>query len=470
MKQTYYAVCHLQKGSGNDAGMSCHIERKDANGKRYVPENADANRTQLNRELIKFPDGVTRRTHAIAHRIASAGLSRTVAKNQVQAIRIVLTGTHERMTELERTGNLNAWINANMEWLRNTFGNENLVSCVLHMDEKTPHLHATIVPIVAAPRKRREREGEQKYKTKEGPRLSASDLMTRGKLREYQDTYGKAMSKFGLERGIVGSTADHLSRQQFNAKTIREQEKKIASLQENIELLQTEARAAANQVEDAKANVKAKVLSWVGGGELTKARKETAEKDKKIAALQQQLIEANKILADMKSANAHQIAALKDGYKREVNAAIARAERAEAALAEKNNIIDCLDRKANPQRYCLSSGARLVNCIIPNLMGHNIHIVTAVGDVVHHAYNYDMPYDLAQAYDSGKMTKYELINAIFGPQEQINQEQASLLGITLELLSGGPATPQIGTGSGGETGNESRWDGKTANDFRPKRR
>ena len=56
MSNTQYAVCHLQRGSGNDSGMSCHIERKDAKGKIYVPVNADADRTHLNRELVRFPD------------------------------------------------------------------------------------------------------------------------------------------------------------------------------------------------------------------------------------------------------------------------------------------------------------------------------------------------------------------------------------------------------------------------------
>lgn len=55
MSNTQYAVCHLQRGSGNDSGMSCHIERKDAKGKVYVPVNADADRTHLNRELVRFP-------------------------------------------------------------------------------------------------------------------------------------------------------------------------------------------------------------------------------------------------------------------------------------------------------------------------------------------------------------------------------------------------------------------------------
>ena len=209
MSNTQYAVCHLQRGSGNDSGMSCHIERKDAKGKVYVPTNADANRTSQNRELLTFPNGVANRTEAIQYRIDTAGLHRKVAKNQTKAIRIILTGTHEQMMKIALEGKLGNWIDANLKWLRETFGSENLVSCVLHMDEKTPHLHATVVPIVTGERIRRKREGEKKYETKSGPRLSADDVMRRSKLHEYQNNYAKAMKPFGLQRGIVGSTAKH---------------------------------------------------------------------------------------------------------------------------------------------------------------------------------------------------------------------------------------------------------------------
>ena len=203
MSNTQYAVCHLQRGSGNDSGMSCHIERKDAKGKKYVPDNADAGRTHLNRELVRFPEGVSNRTEAIQHRIDTAGLRRKVGKNQTKAIRIILTGTHEQMMKIANGGRLDSWIDANLKWLRETFGNENLVSCVLHMDEKTPHLHATVVPIVAGERVRRKREGERKYETKSGPRLSADDVMRRTKLHEYQNSYAEAMKPFGLQRGIA---------------------------------------------------------------------------------------------------------------------------------------------------------------------------------------------------------------------------------------------------------------------------
>ena len=220
MSNTHYAVCHLQRGSGNDSGMSCHIERKDAKGKKYVPDNADAGRTHLNRELVKFPDGVSSRTEAIQHRINTAGLRRKVGKNQTKAIRIILTGTHEQMMKIANGGRLDCWIDANIKWLRDKFGNENLVSCVLHMDEKTPHLHATIVPIVTVERVRSKREGEKKYETKSGPRLSADDVMRRTRLHEYQNSYAAAMKPFGLQRGIVGSTAKHQANSDYNRQQV----------------------------------------------------------------------------------------------------------------------------------------------------------------------------------------------------------------------------------------------------------
>ena len=75
--------------------MSAHIERT------IQPKNADPTRTHLNRELILFPDSVRNRTAAIQHRLNTAGLKRKIGKNQVQAIRIVLTGTHADMEQIE---------------------------------------------------------------------------------------------------------------------------------------------------------------------------------------------------------------------------------------------------------------------------------------------------------------------------------------------------------------------------------
>ena len=447
-----YAVCHLQRGSGNDSGMSCHIERKDANGKTYVPDNADSSRTHLNRELVSFPDGVRNRTEAIQYRIDHAGLSRKVAGNQCKAIRIILTGTHEQMMKILDEGRLDNWTEANLRWLNETFGKENVVSCVLHMDEKTPHLHATIVPIVTFERQRREREGEKKYNTKSGPRLSADDVLKRARLHEYQNTYAAAMSEFGLKRGIVGSTARHIATSTHYKQQMRQYEENIAKLQE--------------EVEKAKEG-KSTILALFGKGDLAKARKELASKDEELARLQAKIAKLEAEKATLKQRHESEIAKLRNGYQKEIDAAIRRAEIAEkeTVIERQKNRIDELDRKANPQRYRLSSGAELIG---HRFLGNNHYTVTLkiwtrVKEIEYTDVTYLSDSDKRlHAFSNGELTDNEFVNACFSAAEQVNEIQANLLSAAIELATGGSAQPQVGTGGGGST-SELPWRDKEKN-------
>ena len=155
----------FKKAKGNsDARESDHIERK------VIPDNADLTRTHLNRELVKMPSGVYGRDEAIAHRIKTAGIKRKITNDQVRVIRTVLSGTHEDMMSIMNNGRLDDWCNDSLKWLQDTFGKENIVSVVLHMDEHTPHLHASIVPIVTGERRKAKskpvEEGKRTYRKK----------------------------------------------------------------------------------------------------------------------------------------------------------------------------------------------------------------------------------------------------------------------------------------------------------------
>ena len=421
--------------------MSCHIERKDAKGKKYVPDNADANRTHLNCELVRFPEGVSNRTEAIQHRIDTAGLRRKVGKNQTKAIRIILTGTHEQMMKIANDGKLNSWIDANLKWLKDTFGEENLVSCVLHMDEKTPHLHATIVPIVTGERLRRKREGEKKYETKSGPRLSADDVMRRTRLHEYQNSYAAAMKPFGLQRGIVGSTAKHQANSEYYRQQVIQYEEDIAKLQADVEKAQ-EGRNT--------------ILAWFGKGALAKAKKELADKDGQIAGLNKRIKELQAEKERLQERHKSEIEKLRNGYQAEIDAAIRKAETAERQSEEKDAVIDRqrkqidrLDRLANPQRYSLSSGAELVRINVSNYRNPSLHIWTRVGEELFEDTKFQIDYNVAQRHFNGQITDEEFVNAVFEPQEQVNEIQTQLLGTTFMLVSGGPAQAHVGTGSGG---------------------
>ena len=239
----------MQKARGTDSGTSAHIERK------IKPSNADEERTHLNRQLVEYPDGIRTRTQAIQHRLETAGLTRKVGKNQVRAIRIMLSGSPDEMQRIVREGRLDEWCADNMKYLAATFGKENIVSADLHLDETSPHIHATLVPIVTTERKRKKQEERtaKRYRTKSAsrPRLCADEVMARVKLKEYQDTYATAMAKYGLQRGIEGSEARHIDTTQY----YREVKVMTDTLKADVTELQKRKAAVQEELAHAKKEV-----------------------------------------------------------------------------------------------------------------------------------------------------------------------------------------------------------------------
>lgn len=105
-----------------------------------------------------------------------------IRKNAVMAIEVVLTFSPGSVPD----ENLKSWALDNAEWLRHTFNESNIIDCQLHMDEKTPHIHAMVIPI------------------DERGKLNARAFVggTREKMSRLQTDYAKAMQQQGLERGI----------------------------------------------------------------------------------------------------------------------------------------------------------------------------------------------------------------------------------------------------------------------------
>ena len=74
------------------------------------------------------------------------------------------------------------------------YGEGNIISAVVHVDETTPHLHLNLIPIA-------------------GGRLCAKNLFDRKALTALQtDLYKEVGAKWNLQRGNEGSHAKHLSR------------------------------------------------------------------------------------------------------------------------------------------------------------------------------------------------------------------------------------------------------------------
>ncbi|MFR9546341.1 MAG: MobV family relaxase, partial [Rikenellaceae bacterium] len=253
----------------------------------------------------------------------TAGLTRKIGTNQVRAARVMLSGTHEDMAEIENSGRLDEWCNDNLDWLRQTFGADNVVSAVLHLDEKTPHIHATVVPIVTTERVKRKREENVKKtyrKKKPSARLCCDEVMGRLRLEKYQDNYAIAMAKYGLKRGRRGSDARHKS----TAEHYKDLQEQSESIQENItELLEQQATAekelsatksdvSKEKLKNSAADVGSKLLdgasSLLGTSKVKRLEAENKELKSDIADVHTE-IEQVKVESQQKI----------DNYKRDVN-------------------------------------------------------------------------------------------------------------------------------------------------------
>lgn len=316
------------KGS-SDARESDHIERK------VIPDNADPTRTHLNRELVKMPSGVYGRDEAIAHRIKTAGIKRKITNDQVRVIRTVLSGTHEDMMNIAANGQLDDWCNDSLKWLQDTFGKENVVSVVLHMDEHTPHLHASIVPIVTGERRKAKNktaeEGKRTYRKKANAvRLCADDVLNRDKMVGYHDSYAEAMGKYGLKRGVRGSDARHTTTAQYYRNIKRETERLqncMKLLQSDVEeaerlLKQTKSEINTEKLQAAKTEAKtalvSKIGSLLGSGKL----KEVEQHNKKLCELvtdrEQYIDELHEKIQRMEDRHSGQLSEVQQKHQSEV--------------------------------------------------------------------------------------------------------------------------------------------------------
>lgn len=171
--------------------------------------NADPARTaSLNQEYINT-DQADYWTLA-EQRIAEV-VTRKVREDQVRAMEIVLTASpewfqrgHDGQAQDMRGS---AWVTDNLNFLKEKFGEKNVVSFTLHQDEKTPHIHAVVVPIT------------------EKNHLSADTLFNPKTLGQLQTEYADVMASHGLERGVKGSRRQHQDMKQVygeQAKTATE--------------------------------------------------------------------------------------------------------------------------------------------------------------------------------------------------------------------------------------------------------
>lgn len=144
--------------------------------------NANPAKASKNAHSVKNAAGVV---EALEKRLATV----KVRKNAVRCVEFLVTASPEFFAK--RTGK--TYFDDAKKWLEKSFGAENVISSHVHRDEKTPHAVFYVVPI------------DQRAK------LNARGFFGgRQKMSAMQDAFHTQVAKkFGLERGVKGSKAEH---------------------------------------------------------------------------------------------------------------------------------------------------------------------------------------------------------------------------------------------------------------------
>ncbi len=178
-----YAILRFAKHKGNPARpLEAHHERQK---EKYASNpDIDTAKSKYNFHIVK-PEG--RYYHFIQNRIEQAGCR--TRKDSTRFVDTLITASPE-FFKGKPPKEIQAFFQRAADFLIQRVSRENIVSAVVHMDEKTPHLHLTFVPL-----------------TKDN-RLCAKEILgNRASLTKWQDDFYAYMVEKcpNLERGESAS-------------------------------------------------------------------------------------------------------------------------------------------------------------------------------------------------------------------------------------------------------------------------
>ena len=179
MSKPQYGILRFHKYKGPEIGQ---IEAHNERTKEKYASNPDIDpaRKHLNYNLLTPPP----KYRAEAERQIREAGSRT-RKDSVRLVETLITASSE-FFQGKSQQEIRAYFERALEFMKSKQKPDTIISAVVHMDEKTPHMHLCFVPL-----------------TEDG-RLSAKDILgNKKKLTQWQDEYWSYMVKKypDLERG-----------------------------------------------------------------------------------------------------------------------------------------------------------------------------------------------------------------------------------------------------------------------------
>ena len=175
----------------------CPVEKENERDENYEAINPqiDSERTKDNYHIIGRRCSYT---EFINRRIDELNLPTKPRKDAVLMASFVIGSDREFFKEITPAEQENFFAQCT-RYFADTYGEENIISAIVHRDETTPHLHLNLMPI-------------------RGGRLCCKDLFNRTELTKLQTDFHEVVGKrWGLERGREGSQRKHLATAEYKA-------------------------------------------------------------------------------------------------------------------------------------------------------------------------------------------------------------------------------------------------------------
>ncbi|QDF27074.1 MobV family relaxase [Bacillus thuringiensis] len=200
-----YAICRMQKFKMRDVkGIQIHNQREK---KSHTNHDIESERTFLNYDLHN--DGHIDYLKTVKDKIEqNVETNRMIRKDAVVMCEFVVTSDKEFFDVLDMIDPVQqkVFFKEAYSFLKNRYGERNIVHAAVHLDEKTPHMHVGMVPVT------------------EENKLSAKQIFNRKELVSLQDDFHAHMVEKGfyLERG-VSSDKKHVEMRKLKAMTAKKE-------------------------------------------------------------------------------------------------------------------------------------------------------------------------------------------------------------------------------------------------------
>ena len=229
-----YLVVHMDKFKKEAIrGIQSHNQRER---KSHSNPDIDYGRSELNYDLhnqtsISF-------AAVIDSRIDQLDLKKAPRHDAVYMCGVIVSSNQEFFSGLS-ADETRRFFKESYKYLSDLVGTENVISAAVHMDEKTPHLHFTHVPV-----------------TSDG-RLNANKIYTRDSLRKMQSDFPEYLRKCGFEidRGveqIPGAAKVHLNTRDFKQQCAAINEAAIEAGKLNDELAALRSGLESGRAEESR--------------------------------------------------------------------------------------------------------------------------------------------------------------------------------------------------------------------------